>query len=262
MTDGYASLVRRRPAQQNSETSERTRTLDQMSRQIGWGRVLVEGVVIVGSILLAFGIDAGWAERSERRTEREELQRVFDELTLERDRILGFEAAWTGRAAAALDFVDRVRATDNPPGTIAVPDSVLETFFNSLVFRPLTPALDGLLDSGNYAVIRDAGVRAAIASLQREFEYLDGVQSGAADFMREQLLPAFVGRGDMTHVLLHSRGRRQELGDGVTEVRVDTDISALVSYRHIQSVGVASGLGRARAAADAVLAAIDATRTG
>ena len=31
-----------------------------MTRQIPWLRVFVEGVVIVGTILLAFGIDAVW----------------------------------------------------------------------------------------------------------------------------------------------------------------------------------------------------------
>ena len=34
-----------------------------MSQQIRWGRLAVEGVVIVLSILLAFAIDAGWDAR-------------------------------------------------------------------------------------------------------------------------------------------------------------------------------------------------------
>ncbi len=33
---------------------------DPMTKQIPWRRVFVEGVVIVGSILLAFGIQAWW----------------------------------------------------------------------------------------------------------------------------------------------------------------------------------------------------------
>ena len=38
----------------------RSEPSDQLSCQIPWLRVFVEGVVIVGSILLAFGIDAWW----------------------------------------------------------------------------------------------------------------------------------------------------------------------------------------------------------
>ena len=33
-------------------------------RQIPWLRVFVEGVVIVGSMLMAFGGDAWWGERT------------------------------------------------------------------------------------------------------------------------------------------------------------------------------------------------------
>ncbi len=44
-----------------------------MKAQIPWLRVFVEGVVIVGSILLAFGIQAWWDEREERVAEAEYL---------------------------------------------------------------------------------------------------------------------------------------------------------------------------------------------
>ena len=40
-----------------------------MKAQIPWLRVFVEGVVIVGSILLAFGIEAWWDDRADRQTE-------------------------------------------------------------------------------------------------------------------------------------------------------------------------------------------------
>ncbi len=42
-----------------------------MTRQIPWLRVFVEGVVIVASILLAFGIQAWWEETQERVEEQE-----------------------------------------------------------------------------------------------------------------------------------------------------------------------------------------------
>jgi hypothetical protein len=44
--------------------------------QIPWLRVVVEGVVIVGSILLAFGIDAWWDERTVRNDVAEALAAV------------------------------------------------------------------------------------------------------------------------------------------------------------------------------------------
>ena len=47
-----------------------------MKPQIPWLRVFVEGVVIVGSILLAFGIDAWWEDRGDRVAEREALEQL------------------------------------------------------------------------------------------------------------------------------------------------------------------------------------------
>ena len=58
---------------------------DPVTRQIPWLRVLVEGVVIVGSILLAFGIDAWWDARQERVEEAEILAGLHREFTGNRD---------------------------------------------------------------------------------------------------------------------------------------------------------------------------------
>ena len=50
------------------------------TRSIPWLRVLIEGVVIVGSILLAFGIDTWWEGRQERSQVRAELEALAAEV--------------------------------------------------------------------------------------------------------------------------------------------------------------------------------------
>ena len=50
-----------------------------MKAQIPWLRVFVEGVVIVGSILLAFGIDAWWDGSKERADELDYLRALRSE---------------------------------------------------------------------------------------------------------------------------------------------------------------------------------------
>jgi len=44
-------------------------------RKTRWVRALLEGLVIVGSILLAFGIDAWWEGRSEAQAEQKPTSR-------------------------------------------------------------------------------------------------------------------------------------------------------------------------------------------
>ena len=51
-----------------------------MKAQIPWLRVFVEGVVIVGSILMAFGIDAWWDGVQEREEEERILAALEDAL--------------------------------------------------------------------------------------------------------------------------------------------------------------------------------------
>jgi hypothetical protein len=55
------------------------------TRSIPWPRILAEGVAIVLSILLAFGIQAWWEGRQERLEEREILIGLRDELLEIRD---------------------------------------------------------------------------------------------------------------------------------------------------------------------------------
>jgi hypothetical protein len=49
------------------------------TRQAQWKRFLVEGVVILVSILLAFSIDAWWDSRIEQQREREQLVSMLAE---------------------------------------------------------------------------------------------------------------------------------------------------------------------------------------
>ncbi len=75
-----------------------------MNRQVPWLRVFVEGVVIVASILMAFGIERWWDGRQEADAEADYLQRVSADLDANvrifQQQLLDWETS--ARAAAAL----------------------------------------------------------------------------------------------------------------------------------------------------------------
>ena len=56
-----------------------------MKSQIPWTRVFAEGLVIVVSILLAFGIDAWWDTRVRRADEQQVLSQLAEGLRLDRE---------------------------------------------------------------------------------------------------------------------------------------------------------------------------------
>jgi hypothetical protein len=129
--------------------------------QIPWLRVFVEGVVIVGSILLAFGIEAWWEGRQERVEEQEVL------LSLEAD---------LRRTATALDsvisrhhesidvFQNLVRTLGSDP-TPARADTIAESGWRLMMNTPFDGSVrthDDLASSGRLGIIRGDSIRAAL----------------------------------------------------------------------------------------------------
>ena len=72
-----------------------------MRTSIPWPRVIVEGAVIVVSILLAFGIDAWWEGRQERAEEGRYIAALLDEAYGAANELEIDRQARVGRLAAA-----------------------------------------------------------------------------------------------------------------------------------------------------------------
>ena len=73
-----------------------------MKQNSPWGRVVVEGIVIVVSILLAFGIDAWWNDSQARDRERSYLVSLQQEFTLALEETSSFRRQRALHAAEAL----------------------------------------------------------------------------------------------------------------------------------------------------------------
>jgi hypothetical protein len=135
---------------------------DGVETRIPWPRVLIEGVVIVASILLAFGIDAWW-DQSQRRGEEQrllrnlhaEFQDARDTLRVSIDRHREYHSDARALVAA-------------PPG---VPTGrplgfrrVYRTFVGLNTTHLKTGALDGALASGRLDLVTDDELRSLLAS--------------------------------------------------------------------------------------------------
>ena len=136
-----------------------------MKPPIPWLRVFVEGVVIVGSILLAFGIDAAWEGRQEREEEHRLLQDLQHDFIAtrellasgvaqhERTKILALEVAEYGVSGGSLSdpaFLDDLRG-------------VMQVFVGATATHPKTAALDGALASGQLDLVSNDQLRSVLA---------------------------------------------------------------------------------------------------
>ena len=140
-----------------------------------WVRNVLEAVVIVGSILLAFGIQAWWDNEQERQRERAYLGALLDEFEQVRD---GLPAGWRSRASAVHAHEALLEQIQGAPR--AQEDSLF--FWASgaslqLSLDPPRAVLDDIGSSGGTQLIRSDSLRLALgrygAAVARA-QYLEG----------------------------------------------------------------------------------------
>lgn len=155
--------------------------------RIPWPRIFAEAVAIVVSILLAFGIQAWWAFRQDRAAEREIIGRLITDVqadTLGIDQGLGAIA----EKEARLSRVDSVlrepgASPKDPVGFLGDVAGAAVYGWNQYVPRSVT--FDELLGSGEFALIRDSGLREELSNYYHE---QDGAQNRIDE--RETEFPA------------------------------------------------------------------------
>ncbi len=188
-----------------------------MTKQIPWLRVFVEGVVIVGSILLAFGIQAWWDGRQERVEERQALEalaRDFESAAEEMDQVLlvmdsvaiaaNIILGWTGPSADS-------RHADS----LAL---LLPSITRVTDFHPPVGTLQALLGSGDLRLIRNDSLRAALASFPSRLDQIKTTEGYGADVLFGELHP-YLNQS----IPMRRFGRA---GDGATQF--DSDVEGLL----------------------------------
>ncbi len=158
-----------------------------MTHRIPWLRVFVEGVVIVGSILLAFGLQAWWEERQERAKEREYVTALrvvmvlaSEELSEDHDRRDRW-LAWSDSILAQV--AERT-----------VPDSVVNVWIQQVGmlmtrFFPPSSVLNDLVSSGNLSVLTSTDLRFALLAYQQNRARVNFMEDWAREVDEDGLRP-------------------------------------------------------------------------
>jgi len=133
--------------------------------EISWVRVLVEGIVIIVSILLAFGIDTWWAGVQERREESAALKSLVTDLeanVAELDEAISRHSDFVRR----LHYLEGASAAD----LHALPQDSVRPFLNAIgayhSFDSQSGTLDRLIASGDLGLVSDEGLRAKLIEWQ------------------------------------------------------------------------------------------------
>ena len=142
------------------------RASSQSFRTVPWLRIAVEGVAIVASILLAFGIDAWWDESQERAEERRVLIDLAAEFQMNRE-LLRSAIQDHKRILANAERLLAVETGHDDSTTSDLSSAAALIFMTHDTFHPKSGELDGLLVSGKLDLIRDVRLRALLAEWPR-----------------------------------------------------------------------------------------------
>ena len=110
-----------------------------VNQKIPWKRISIEAVAVVGSILLAFAIDAWWQERQEREEETEQLSRLHAEFMVNIKRLDEYKDRHQIRQHATKEIFEIVQAAqDNGQSSADFPSVILQQMisFPHLVCKP------------------------------------------------------------------------------------------------------------------------------
>ncbi len=238
------------------------------TQNVPWKRLSVEAAAIVASILLAFAIDAWWEERLERRVEagildmlQKEFSANYDLLDEMKERCTSFCRANIG-SNQVYEMIDQALAAS--VATIEVSDSQLDDLVTAPTFEAETPVLDGLIQSGQLAIVQDKRISSTIATWDRFLRDSVDLQVRARQNIDRYLIPALIKRGDVGHVVRnHARQQVDENVDfsGVTTLAIDLEFKGIIAQRSENTIRISFSMDRAQQAAGEVLAAIVAARS-
>ena len=138
------------------------------TQNIQWKRIVVEAAAIVGSILLAFAIDAWWDDRQDRAEE----QRIFVGLKSEIEenlRLIEIELSY--RNAVVDSILKLYEASATPP---SLEPDVLDGLIGDLTWwqniKYSRGAIDGLLQSGGLSLVENEDLRRDLASMPSRYD--------------------------------------------------------------------------------------------
>ena len=151
---------------------------------IQWKRLASEAIAIVGSILLAFWIDAWWGEQQQRAEEKVILSQILDELRNTQRSREGRERYLNGILEACRKLLEIARSTDSSASDREIDFLLNDTTWIGGAIGNSISALDSLYQSGDISVVNDSRITAQLSELrfalamedryaQREVAFLD-----------------------------------------------------------------------------------------
>jgi len=182
-----------------------------MSERVPWSRVAVEGVVIVGSILLAFAIDAWWGQVGRAEEERVAFVGLETDFSGYIDALARIRNNNERRIGAARRIMDATGSAHAPLSTAELQsDLAVVVMYTPINLQPGT--LRSLLETNRLSWISDAQLRSRLVDWDRHQRFADEANQYMVEQARE--LDAFLkSRYPMEGILLLTQNGQLDVSE-------------------------------------------------
>ena len=164
------------------------------SQNVPWARLAVEAAAIVASILLAFAIDAWWADREIDRWQSAQLRALRDEFSVNLQSLNVIAQSHDSSARRLESLIAQIRdASDMTQVTVS--DAALVALIAWRTSDISTGTLDALLSSGKLAEIDNSDIRRTLAAWPSEVGDAQEDENLARDYVENVLVQSLLGQG-------------------------------------------------------------------
>ncbi len=164
------------------------------AQKIPWSRLAIEATAIVASILLAFTIDAWWADREIDRWQSAQLRALRDEFSANLEALDAVVRTHDSSARILESLIAQIRGSDDKT-LVTVSDAALVPLVAWRTSDISTGTLDALLSSGRLADIDNFMIRRALAAWPSEVGDAQEDENLARDFVENVVARALLGQG-------------------------------------------------------------------
>ncbi len=228
--------------------------------------MLLEGIVIVLSILLAFTIDSGWEELQERRAEAEILQALSAEFKDYKEQFTLRVERYDQMAELIAWFLDEAEFL---PSDIDRLDRAMLTFVGAATIDIGSGVHAELVASGRVSLISDHDLRQIVSTWEGLLEETADNEVVVREYVTNVVVPylaslqAPIGRGARTTKEERWRLSVPSEAEALARYRTlanDPEFRALATWRYDWALGSAREFRLAVAAADSALVLVRASR--
>jgi hypothetical protein len=236
------------------------------SQIIPWKRLSLEAAAIVGSILLAFAIDAWWEERQTRYEEQQVLQGLRLEFHSIRDVLSGHMSEHLQHLQTLENFLDAAgNGSLEEAGPIV--DAALLVLLTPMTSDLGSGTLDALLSSGRIEILTNRALRAKLAAWEGVMGEVWDDQALNAKAVFEIHIPYFLAENIPASAAMHRWYAEwpfplrppSDDPDMVSRLLSDEKLHAMVEMRYGYKRHTTDEFEIAVAAVNAILAEIDSS---